>query len=78
MWGQASRLKKQIAEIYEQDFEFTLAAKAYSEAADFYYAEGNQMHNYNQMRIKVAELSTLQAENDLIEPIKVRGVGGIL
>jgi hypothetical protein len=29
--------------MYEQDFEYVLAAKAYSEAADFYQAEGNQI-----------------------------------
>ena len=57
---QASRLKKQIGEIYESELEFTLAAKAYQEAADFFYAEGNRVSDYNQMRIKVAELSTLK------------------
>lgn len=69
---QASRLKKAIGEIYEGELEFTLAAKAYQEAADFFYAEGNRMSDYNQMRIKVAELGTLKAGGDLVEAIKVQ------
>jgi hypothetical protein len=48
-----------------------LAAKAYSEAADFYNAEGNRQSDYNTMRLKVAELSTLKAGGDLVEAIKV-------
>ena len=51
--------------------EFTLAAKAYQEAADFFYAEGNRNSDYNQMRLKVAELSTLKAGGDLLQAIKV-------
>lgn len=52
--------------------EFTLAAKAYQEAADFFYAEGNRVSEYNAMRLKVAELGTLKAGGDLIESIKVQ------
>lgn len=68
---QASRLKKEIGSIYEQELEFTLASKAYSEAADYFHAEGNRVSDYNQMRLKVAELGTLKAGGDLVEAIKV-------
>jgi len=36
----AARLKKKIAEIYEEDLEYSLAAKYYQEAVDLYEMEG--------------------------------------
>ena len=35
----AARVKKQIAELYEQDNEYFLAIKYYEEAADIYSGE---------------------------------------
>ncbi|CAD8089600.1 unnamed protein product [Paramecium sonneborni] len=67
----ASRYKKEIAQIYESEFEFHLAVKAYQEAADFFQADGKRTSEYNQMRLKVAELSTLNASGDLIAAIKI-------
>jgi Soluble NSF attachment protein, SNAP len=37
----AAKLKKTIGEIYENDGELILAAKFYQEAADLFYAEGD-------------------------------------
>jgi len=37
----AARVKKKIAEIYEEDLEFSLAAKYYQEAVDYYEMEGD-------------------------------------
>ena len=37
----AARLKKKIAEIYEDDYAFDLAAKYYQESVDMYEMEGD-------------------------------------
>lgn len=69
--GYAAKLKKQIAEIYEQDYEFTLALKHYQEAADLFYAENDSSSDYNNTRLKVAELCVSQAEVDYVKAIKI-------
>ena len=37
----AGRLKKKIAEIYEEDYEYDLAAQYYEEAANMYEMDGD-------------------------------------
>lgn len=67
----AAKLKKTIGEIYEADAELSLAAKSYQEAADLFYAEQDNTSNYNQMMLKVADLTTFKGEGDLVEAIKI-------
>ena len=69
--AQAAKLSRQIAETYEQDFEYTLAAKYYQEASDLYYAESDRLSDYNNMRLKVAELGVQQPAPDYVKSIKV-------
>jgi len=41
------------------------------EAADLFYAEGDNMSEYTKMKLKVADLMPLKAESDFIEAIKI-------
>jgi len=43
--------------MYEADFEYTLACRYYQEAADLFYAENDRTSDYNNMRLKFAELA---------------------
>jgi alpha-soluble NSF attachment protein len=66
------RIKKTIAEIYEGDFEYTLAAQNYKEAADLFGMDGEfQDSQINKMLLKVAELNTMKADDKSIEAIEI-------
>eukprot|EP01017_Pseudomicrothorax_dubius_P037227 TRINITY_DN542_c0_g1_i4.p1 TRINITY_DN542_c0_g1~~TRINITY_DN542_c0_g1_i4.p1 ORF type:complete len:300 (+),score=99.84 TRINITY_DN542_c0_g1_i4:137-1036(+) len=67
----AARIKKSIAEIYEGDYEYTLAAQNYQEAADLFGMEGEYHDSVNKMLLKVAELNTLKADVNPVEAIKI-------
>lgn len=70
----AARIKKTIAETYESDYEFTLAAQNYQETADLYGMEPeNQESTINKMLLKVAELNTIKSDDQklTIEAIKI-------
>jgi len=45
--------------------------KNYQEAADFFYAENDSGSDYNNMRLKVADLTVTSAECDYIKAIKI-------
>lgn len=69
-----AKILKKIAEIYENDKEYTLAVKYYNDAADKYSAEANESSNYNNCLLKVADLSIYDKEADLMAIIPVSGV----
>lgn len=67
-----ARIKKTIAEIYEGDYEFSLAAVNYQEAADLFGMESEyQDSSINKMLLKVAELNTMKADDKTVESIKI-------
>ena len=69
-----ARIKKAIAVIYEEDMEYYLAIKFYNEAADIYSGEQLQTSNYNQCKLKVAELSTISdkpTSENIVTAIKI-------
>ncbi|EGR34356.1 hypothetical protein IMG5_014780 [Ichthyophthirius multifiliis] len=72
-FGYAAKLKKQIAEIFEQDLETDLAIKAYEESADLFFAENDQSSDYYNSKIKVADLMTSKTDQQVnyIEAIKI-------
>lgn len=57
--------------MYEQDGEYTLAIKFYTEAADLFYAEHDYSSEYNNTKLKVAELSINLPDVNIVEIIKV-------
>lgn len=67
----AAKLKKSTAEMYEQDGEYTLAIKFYTEAADLFYAEHDYSSEYNNTKLKVAELSINLPDVNIVEIIKI-------
>mmetsp|Transcript_15103 Transcript_15103/g.12817 ORF Transcript_15103/g.12817 Transcript_15103/m.12817 type:complete len:301 (+) Transcript_15103:55-957(+) len=69
----AARLKKQIAEQYEQEKNYLLAAKNYQDAVDLYDMEGESQTTQMNLLLKIPELKILAEENKehIIEGIKI-------
>lgn len=64
-------MKKQIAEMYEKDFEFTLACNNYLEASELFYAENDHSSDYLNSKLKVADLGIQKPQIDIIGSIKI-------
>lgn len=60
----AAKITKKIAEIYENDKEYTLAIRFFKDAADHYSAEANETSNFNNCLLKVVDLSIFEEEID--------------
>lgn len=67
----AAKLKKNTAELYDEDGEFTLAIKYYGEAADLFDSDGNYQSEFNNCKLKVAEISINIPDANLIDIIKI-------
>ena len=67
----AAKANKKIAELYENDKEFTLATKYFMEAADNYQAEKDNVSNYNNCMLKVVDLAIYLPEVDYSATIKI-------
>ena len=55
-----AKIQKRIAEIYEKDSEYELAANFYSEAAENYSLEQNRTSDYNACMLKIVEIGIYQ------------------
>ena len=67
----AARIKKKVAELYEEDHEYDLAAKYYQECFDLYDMEGDSSMQAAKILLKVADLGTRNGGGDFIAAIKV-------
>lgn len=73
----AAKYCKQIAEWYEDDFEYELAIKYYLKAADLEGMETADTFGY-QCMLKAADLMVLSKEERFVEAIQVSGEFGNL
>ena len=65
-----AKIQKRIAEIYEKDSEYELAANFYSEAAENYSLEPNRSSDYNACMLKIVEIGIYQIHVDYPKLIK--------
>ena len=66
-----AKIQKRIAETYEKDNEYTLAAKYYREAAENFSLEANQSTSYNSCMLKIVDIGIFAAAVEYGELIKV-------
>jgi hypothetical protein len=65
-----AKIQKRIAEIYEKDCEYQLAANFYAEAAENYSLEANRSSDYNACMLKMVDIGIYQVDVDYGKLIK--------
>lgn len=69
--SKAARLKKDIATTYEADYEYSLAYKYFSEAAELFEADGNYVSDVNKSYLKMVEINAFMPDLDISNDIKL-------